>query len=70
MKKKSIQICYNNKLPESVTLTHLEAPLVHTWRSSMVVSVLGVVSVALLMILMAGRWGSSVTLGRSGNLHV
>lgn len=34
-------------------LTHLEAPLVHTRRSCMVVSVLAVVSVALLMILMA-----------------
>lgn len=59
-----------NRVYVGVTLTHLEAPLVHTWRSSMVVPVLGVVGVALLVILMARRWGSSVTLGRSGSFHL
>lgn len=55
---------------QRVTLTHLKAPLVHTRWPSMVVSVLVLVGVTLLMILMARRRGTSVTLGRSGGLHV
>lgn len=64
------QISYNDKSVYCVTLTHLEAPLVHTWRSSVVVSVLGVVGITLLVVLMARRGRSSVTLRRSDSLHV
>lgn len=53
-----------------VSLTHLEAPLVHAGRPSVVVSVLVLLAVALLVILMAGRRGTPVTLGRRGGLHV
>lgn len=53
-----------------VLLTHLEAPLVHAGRPSVVVSVLVLLTVALLVILMAGRGGTPVTLGRRGGLHV
>lgn len=65
-----IKLNYPQTYHMTVTLTHLEAPLVHAWRSSMVVSVLGVVGVTLLVVLMARRGRSSVTLGRSGSLHV
>ena len=53
-----------------MTLTHLEAPLVDTLRSPMVVSVLAMVGVTLLVVLMARGRRSSVTLGWSGSLHI
>lgn len=56
--------------PGLKTLTHLEAPLVDPRWAPMVLPVLGVVSVALFVVLMAGGRRPPRTLGWSRRLHV
>lgn len=51
-------------------LTHLETPLVHPRRSSVVIPVLCMVCITLLVVFMARRGRSPVTFGRSGSLQL